>query len=93
MKTTPLRWFGEVTVGNRGVVTLPDGALHVTGWEAGDKLFVQQIGDDTIILTRRPENMAEAFAGRFSHLYPDPEDTKRFIAEERASWSRETDEA
>ena len=93
MKIPKLQWFGEVTVGDRGIVSLPEGALHATGWEPGDKLFVQQIGDDTIVLTRRPENMAEAFAGRFSHLYPDPEDTRRFLAEERASWTREAGEA
>lgn len=78
--------LGEVTISGRGVVNLPARALRTTGWQAGDRLFVQLIGDDVLVLVRRPEDIAEAFAGRLTHLYPDPDDTRRFLAGERASW-------
>jgi bifunctional DNA-binding transcriptional regulator/antitoxin component of YhaV-PrlF toxin-antitoxin module len=93
MSTTVPQILGEVTIGGRGVVNLPAKALRTTGWKAGDKLFVELLGDDVLVLMKRPEDMAEAFAGRFTHLYPDPEDTRRFLAEERASWSRDDGDA
>ncbi|HEV2125556.1 MAG TPA: AbrB/MazE/SpoVT family DNA-binding domain-containing protein [Chloroflexota bacterium] len=77
---------GEVTIGGRGVVNLPAKALRTTGWKAGDKLFVELLGTDVVVLMKRPEDFADAFAGRLTHLFPDPSDTRRFLAEERASW-------
>lgn len=78
--------LGEVTISGRGVVNLPARALRRTGWRAGDRLFLELVDDQVMILSRRPEQIAEAFAGRLTHLFPDPEDTRRFLAEERASW-------
>jgi bifunctional DNA-binding transcriptional regulator/antitoxin component of YhaV-PrlF toxin-antitoxin module len=78
---------GEVTISGRGVVNLPARALRRTGWQRGDRLFVELVDDDLLILSKRPERIADAFAGRLTHLFPDPEDTRRFLAEERASWS------
>jgi bifunctional DNA-binding transcriptional regulator/antitoxin component of YhaV-PrlF toxin-antitoxin module len=78
--------LGEVTISGRGVVNLPARALRTTGWKAGDRLFVELIGDGVLVLVKRPENIADAFAGRMTHLYPDSDDTRRFLAEERASW-------
>ena len=78
--------LGEVTISGRGVVNLPARALRSTGWQKGDRLLVELVDDDLIILSKRPEKIAEALAGRLTHLFPDPEDTRRFLAEERASW-------
>jgi hypothetical protein len=84
--------LGEVTIGGRGVVNLPARALRTTGWKAGDRLFVELLSDDVLVLMRRPTDIAEAFAGRLTHLYPDPEDTRCFLAEERASWGLDSAE-
>lgn len=81
--------LGEVTISGRGVVNLPARALRTTGWKAGDRLFVELLGKDVMVLMKRPAGIADAFAGRLTHLYPDPEDTRRFLAEERASWGAE----
>ncbi len=78
--------LGEVTISGRGVVNLPARALRSTGWQRGDRLFVELVDDDVVILFRRPEQIADAFAGRLTHLFPDPDETRRFLAEERASW-------
>jgi bifunctional DNA-binding transcriptional regulator/antitoxin component of YhaV-PrlF toxin-antitoxin module len=77
---------GETTVSGRGVVNLPARALRSTGWKRGDRLFVELLGDDMIVLIRKPEDIADAFAGRLTHLFPDPDETRRFLAEERATW-------
>jgi bifunctional DNA-binding transcriptional regulator/antitoxin component of YhaV-PrlF toxin-antitoxin module len=84
-------WIGEVTIGGRGVVNLPAKALRTTGWKRGDKLFVESLGKDMVILMKRPEDFADALAGRLTHLFPDPEDARRFLAGERASWLRSDD--
>ena len=81
--------LGEVTIGGRGVVNLPARALRTAGWQAGDRLFVEIVDDEVVILSKFPSAIADAFAGRLTHLFPDPEETRRFLAEERASWSDE----
>ena len=78
--------LGEVTISGRGAVNLPARALRHAGWRRGDRLFVELLDDNVIVLVKRPQQIAEGFAGRFTHLFPDPEDTRRFLAEERASW-------
>ena len=78
--------IGEATITGRGAVNLPARALRSTGWKHGDRLFVEVLDDEVVILSRRPEQIADAFAGKLTHLFPDPDDTRRFLAEERASW-------
>ena len=34
----------------------------------------------------RGVSIVDFYAGRLTHLYPDPEDTRRFLEEGRASW-------
>lgn len=80
--------LGEVTISGRGLVNLPARALRSTGWQRGDRLFVELVDDEIVILCKRPEHIAEAFAGRLTHLFPDPEETRRFLAEERAGWAQ-----
>ena len=79
--------LGEVTVSGRGAIQLPARALRGTGWKRGDRLFVELVDDELVVLFRRPEQIADAFAGRLTHLFPDPVETRRFLAEERASWA------
>lgn len=77
---------GEVRIGGRGVVNLPARVLRSTGWSAGDRLYVELLDNEMVVLLRRPEAIADAFAGRLTHLFPDPEETRQFLREERASW-------
>jgi bifunctional DNA-binding transcriptional regulator/antitoxin component of YhaV-PrlF toxin-antitoxin module len=83
----PQQLLGEATISGRGLVSLPARTLRRTGWKRGDRLFVELLGDEMVVLLKKPENIAEAFAGRLTHLFPDPEETRRFLKEERASWA------
>ncbi|MEA2640856.1 MAG: hypothetical protein QOF51_2250 [Chloroflexota bacterium] len=84
-----LELLGEVTISGRGVVNLPARAMKKAGLRPGDRLFVQLVDDQTLVLLKRPEDIAESFAGRLTHLFPDPEENRRFLREERASWADE----
>jgi len=79
--------LGETTISGRGVINLPAKLLRATGWRAGDRLFIELLGDEMVVLFKRPDAIADAFAGRLTHLFPDPEETRRFLREERASWA------
>ena len=78
--------IGESTISVCSAVNLRARALRITGCKRGDRLFVEVLDDEVVILSRRPEQIADAFAGKLTHLFPDPDDTRRFLAEERASW-------
>lgn len=80
------KMLGEVTISGRGVVNLPAQALRETGWTRGDRLYVEVVDNQIVVLLRRPQDIAEAFAGKLTHLFPDPEDNRRFLRDERAGW-------
>lgn len=79
---------GETTITGRNQVSLPARGMRELGWNRGDRLVVQILDDDTLVLVRRPERWAEAFAGRLGHVFGDHEDTIRWLEGERASWER-----
>ncbi len=79
----------EGTVANETEVSLPADVLKQLGWAVGTKLVVNVVDKDTIILARRPENYAEAFAGRLTGVFGTHEEVLRYLDEERASWDKE----
>jgi AbrB family looped-hinge helix DNA binding protein len=80
-----LHLIGEARISARGAVNLPARALREVGWNHGDQVMVEVVDDDRIVLTRRPEDIVDHFAGSLTHLFPNHEDTLRFLEEERAS--------
>lgn len=86
MKMTKSESAAEAKISPRGAVNLPARVLREVGWQHGDDLFIDVLDDDRILLSRKPESLAEALAGRLTHLFPGGEDTRRFLDEERASW-------
>lgn len=62
--------LGEATISGRGVVNLPARALRTAGWKSGDRHFVELLGVDMLVFGRRPEDIAEAFAGRLTSPVP-----------------------
>ena len=59
----------EGIVANETEVSLPADILAQLGWEAGTKLVVNVVDKDTMILARRPENWADAFAGKLTGIF------------------------
>jgi len=81
---------GETTITGKNQVSLPAQGVRHLGWERGDRLIVQLLGEDVMILRRRPANWAEAYAGKLGHVFGTHEETLRFLEEERAGWESET---
>lgn len=86
MKILKLQTAGEAKISPRGAVNLPAKLLREMGWKHGDRVLIEVMGDDSIVLARKPESLADSLAGRLTHLFPGGEDTQRFLDEERASW-------
>lgn len=77
---------GETTITGKNQISLPTRGLRRLGWERGDRLIVEVINDDLMMLMRRPENWADAFSGKMGDVFGDHDDTVRSLAEERQSW-------
>lgn len=80
------RPMGQTTITSKNQISLPAQSLRELGWKRGDQLLVQILGDDQLLLMRRPTNWAAAFSGKMGHVFGDHEDTLRFLDEERRSW-------
>lgn len=66
-----------------GDVKLPEDVLREVDWKQGDRLWVTVVDGDQIVLKKRPEDIVSYFAGALTGLYPDPDDTRRFLDEGR----------
>jgi len=65
---------------------LPAKAVRELGWKADDKLIVETEGENVIVLTRKPEDFADAYAGKFGDLFGDHDEILAYLDEERRSW-------
>lgn len=77
---------GETTITSKNQVSLPASNLRELGWQHGDRLIVRRVGDDMLLLMRRPESWTAAFAGKMGDVFGNHEDTLRYLDEERADW-------
>jgi bifunctional DNA-binding transcriptional regulator/antitoxin component of YhaV-PrlF toxin-antitoxin module len=80
---------GETTITGKNQVSLPARGLRLLGWDKGDHLIVKVLGDDMMVLVRRPASWTEAFAGRLGHIFGTHEENLGYIEEERRSWDEE----
>jgi hypothetical protein len=87
MKTA--RAIGETTITGRNQISLPAQGMRELGWQRGDHLIVQVLGENLLVLMRRPEDWVEAFSGRMGDVFGDHEDTLRYLKEERQGWDRD----
>jgi AbrB family looped-hinge helix DNA binding protein len=85
------RVVGETTITGKNQITLPAAGLRELGWQRGDRLTVKALGDDTLVITRLPEDLVEHFAGKLGHIFGDHDEVMRYIEEERRSWEPEED--
>ena len=84
-----LKTMGETTITSRNQISLPSKGARGLGWRKGMKLLVKVLDDDTILLMRKPDSYAEAYAGRLGHVFVEPEENRRYLDELRADWDRE----
>lgn len=77
----------ETTITSKNQISLPVDSLRTLGWRRGDRLLVQVIGEDQLVLTRKPESWAEFYSGKLGHVFGDHEDNMAYLDEERASWN------
>jgi len=63
------------TITSKNQVSLPAKSLKELGWQRGDKLIVNVLGNDTLVLTRRPESWTDRFSGKMGDVWGDHEDT------------------
>ncbi len=80
---------GEATLTAKNQVSLPAKRMRELGWKKGDRMIVETIGDDVLLLVRRPTSWTDAFAGRLTHVFDSHEKNIEFIEGERESWSGE----
>ena len=85
----PAEPAGETTITGKNQVSLPARGVRQLGWERGDRLLVHVLGHDLLLLTRKPDDPAEYFAGKLGHVFGTHEETLRFLEEERTSWAAE----
>jgi bifunctional DNA-binding transcriptional regulator/antitoxin component of YhaV-PrlF toxin-antitoxin module len=76
----------ETTITSKNQISLPVSSLRQLGWQRGDHLLVQVLGDGMLVLTRRPESWTEAFSGKLGDVFGDHDDTLAYLDGERASW-------
>ena len=77
---------GETTITGKNQVSLPAAGLRQLGWQRGDHLLVSVLGDDVLVLIRRPQSWTEAFAGRLDDVFGTHEDNQNYLREEQHSW-------
>ena len=74
---------GMAKVSESGEVRLPKVVLDELGWKPDDSLLVTVVDGDRPVVSHRSKDIVAHFAGALTHLYPDPEDTRRFFDEGR----------
>lgn len=83
------RLVGEITLTGKNQVSLPAEGLRAVGWERGDRLLVEIVHGDMLLLMRRPANWADAFAGKLSDVFGTHEENLAYLEEERRGWDGE----
>jgi AbrB family looped-hinge helix DNA binding protein len=77
---------GETTLTGKNQISLPASGVRQLGWERGDRLLVETVGNDTIVLIRRPDDWVEAYAGKLTDVFGTHEENLAWIEAERRAW-------
>ena len=76
------------TLSGKNQLTLPIDIVRTLGLKPGDKLIVQLV-DDQVVLLPKPEDWAQYFMGSTKGLYGTKEEIDEYIAESRGGGERE----
>lgn len=86
-----LRTIGETKLSSKNQISLPAQGMRDVRWEVGDRVLVEVLSQDIILLVRRPKDWTATFAGRLSHVFGTHEETLSWLESERRSWGDEQD--
>lgn len=86
-----LRTIGETTLTSKNQISLPAQGMRDVRWQAGDRVVVEVLSQDIILLVRRPKDWTSTFAGRLSHVFGTHEETLAWLDQERRNWGDEPD--
>lgn len=81
-----IHFVGETTLTGKNQVSLPANGVRELGWERGDRLLIETVGGEMMVLLRRPASWTEFFAGKLSHVFGTHEENLAWLEEERRSW-------
>lgn len=77
---------GATKITGRNQISLPAQGLRELGWKRGDELLIEVVGQDMLLLVRRPKDWVEAYSGKMGDVFGDHQDTLQYLDEERRSW-------
>lgn len=77
---------GETTITGKNQVSLPAQAVRTLGWTRGDRLVVEVLGENMVVLIKRPQHWTDELAGRLTGVFGTHEETLRHLERERLSW-------
>lgn len=80
---------GETTITAKNRISLPAKSVRDLGSKRGDQLIVELLGDDLLVLMRRPDSWTDAFAGRLTDVSGIHEENINWLERERAGWDEE----
>jgi len=81
--------MGQTTITGKNQISIPAKSLRRLGWERGDRLLVQVLDDQALVIIRRPKIWTEEFAGRLGHVFGTHDENLRWLNDERRSWDEE----
>jgi AbrB family looped-hinge helix DNA binding protein len=83
---TTVRAIGETTLTGKNQISLPASGIRQLGWKRGDRLLVEVVDNEMIVLIRRPDDWVEAFAGKLTDVFGTHEENLAWLAAERRAW-------
>lgn len=79
---------GETTITGKNQVSLPTRGLRRLGWQRGDRLTVEVMNDNIMVLMRRPASWTDAFSGKMGDVFGAHDETIESLEEERREWDQ-----
>lgn len=81
-----LERVGQTTITGKNQISLPASGLRRLGWRRGDRLLIQVLNEDMLVIIRRPDKWTEQFAGQLGHVFGSHEENLSWLDNERREW-------
>ncbi len=81
-----LERVGQTTITGKNQISLPASGLRRLGWGRGDRLLVQVLNEDILVIIRQPDSWTEEFSGQLGHVFGSHEENLSGLDSERREW-------